>query len=440
MKRLKQKNYNNKENKYMRKPNIGIALLSLMLVGVLSSCEREFDRPPIDEIPVGGIVDVATLRGMYTGTSVSFNQDMSLFATVTSDESTGNFYKEAYIQDGSGAIKLRLLAAGGLYPGDSIRVYLKGTVLTEFNGLLQLDSVNVDKNIIKQAVGRHVEPTVMQLSDITAEHQSKLVRIPNVEFVENELNSTWANASALAAVNHNLTDCDGNKRLLRTSGYANFAGQTIPSGHGYITAIVSVFNSDLQLFINRPSDAVFNEPRCTPPLEFNCVPNNGLNETFENHSVGGIVTEHCWSSIATVGTLNWQIKSLNSNKIAEASIAGTGDNTNEMWMVSPEMVSGGNDILAFESACKNWKHDGLTVWVSKNFSGNIASATWIEVPATIATNGTGNDIFINSGNISLSSFLGSGYNGSYFVAFKYNASGPAQQTTTFKVNNVVITQ
>jgi hypothetical protein len=421
--------------------NIGLGTIATILILQLTlvSCEREYDRPPIDEIPVGGVMDLATLRAMHTGTPVKFTDDKSVYAIVTADEVSGNLYKEAYIQDGTGAIKLRLLASGGLYEGDSVRVALKGTTLTVFNGLLQLDSVDVDKNVIKQAVGRHFQPPVVALNQITPAHQSQLVRIENVEFVGNELNTTWANAIALAAVNHNITDCNGVTRLLRTSGYANFAGQTIPSGNGYITAIVGVFNSDLQLYIRKPSEVVFTNPRCTPPLTFECETETSIAETFASHSLNGTVSEFCWSSYSTVGGRNWLIKDLSGNRIAEASILGTGDNNNEMWMVSPKMQATSQDVLSFDSACQNWNHNGLTVWVSKNFNDNIGSATWTQVDCNIAGSGTGNNVFVGSGSVQLNNALGAGYTGTYHVAFKYNASGPGGQTTTFKVDNIQIT-
>lgn len=426
----------------MKTINLGTIAALLIFQLTLISCEREYDKPPIDEIPVGGVIHIDSLKGMYSGFPVSFNQDLSLYATVTSDETTGNFYKEAYIQDGTGAIKLRLLAAGGLYLGDSIRVYLRGTVLTTFNGLLQLDSVDVDKNLIKQAVGRHVEPLEIALKDITPAHQSMLVKIPDVEFVGNEIGTTWANAAALAAINRNLTDCDGNTRLLRTSGYANFAGQTLPSGHGYLTAIVSVFNSDLQLFINHPSDVVFHEPRCTPPIEVVCNPvEGGLVETFTDHLVNDVVNGMCWSTFATQGTLRWLVKDVSGNRLAEASIAGTGDNANEMWMITPEIKSAGSDVLSFDSSCQNWNHDGLSVWVSKDFNGsNVNAATWTQLSPNLATQGTANNALINSGNINLSSALGAGYNGTYYIGYKYSGSGPGGQTTTYRIDNVSITQ
>ena len=44
------------------------------------------------------------------------------------------------VQDGVRDPDVRLLSGGGLYRGDRMRIYLPGTVLSSYNGMLQLDS------------------------------------------------------------------------------------------------------------------------------------------------------------------------------------------------------------------------------------------------------------------------------------------------------------
>jgi hypothetical protein len=424
-----------------KRNKIQISLIGAFSIGmlVLSSCERKYDNPPVTEIPVGNIIDIATLKGMYSGLDISIQEDYSLYATVTADESTGNFYKEAYVQDGTGAIKLRLVSAGGLYIGDSIRVYLKGTRLSNFNGLLQIDSVDVDKNVIKQAVGKYVEPTVYGLDQISAGLQSQLVRIENVEFVAGELGTTWANAITQFSVNHNVTDCNGNTRLLRTSGYSNFAGEVIPNGNGYLTAIVGVFNSDVQLYIRTPNEVVFTGERCTGGGPVTCNPLIALSESFSNHTTNGTVSDFCWFTSSTSGTPQWFIEDISGNKSAVASLSGTSNSGSQnMWMVSPEITYASSNTLSFKSAVLNYNHDGLQVYVLTNYSGDPNSATQTLISsATLAGNGTGNNVFVGSGTIPLSTF---GISGSYRIAFKYTGNPGSGQTSTYKIDDVVISQ
>ena len=176
----------------------------------------------MDVIAEGDVITIAQLKAMYTGTDLPIEQNYNIFANVTSEETDGNFYREAYIQDASGAIRLRLLASGGLYIGDSIRINLNGTVLSDYNGMIQLDSVDVDNNIVKQATQKYIQPSTYTVSQISPALQGYLVQLNDVEFISDELGFTYANAISQFAENRTLTDCDGNQILVRTSGYANF--------------------------------------------------------------------------------------------------------------------------------------------------------------------------------------------------------------------------
>jgi hypothetical protein len=423
----------------MKKSILGLGIIALVAQFSFSSCEREYDKPPVAEIPVGNVIDIATLKGMYAGLNVSITEDYSLYAIVTADETTGNFYKEVYVQDPTGAIKLRLLSSGGLYIGDSVRVALKGTVLSNFNGLLQLDSVDVDKNVVKQAVGKYITPTVYGLDQISAGLQSQLVRINDVEFVAAELGQTWANPITQFSVNHNLTDCNGNTRLLRTSGYSDFAGEVIPQGNGYITAIVGVFNADVQLYVRSPNEAVFTNPRCTGGGTVTCNPLVALSEPFTSHTQGGTVSDFCWLTSSTSGTPQWIIGDISGNKNAVASLSGTSNSGSQnMWMVSPEITYASSNTLSFMSAVLNYNHNGLEVYVLRNYAGDPNTATQTLISsATLAGSTSGNNVFVSSGTIPLNTFS---ISGTYRIGFKYTGNPGAGQTTTYKIDDVIISQ
>ena len=50
---------------------LSIALTALLL----GACKKEFDTPPERTIPVGGVLTIADLRALYTGTVVHFPED-----------------------------------------------------------------------------------------------------------------------------------------------------------------------------------------------------------------------------------------------------------------------------------------------------------------------------------------------------------------------------
>ncbi|MDG2370118.1 MAG: DUF5689 domain-containing protein, partial [Flavobacteriales bacterium] len=221
-----------KNNKFL-----SLIFISL-IIGNLFSCRKKYDNPPMTVITEGNVITISALKAMYPGTDLSITEDYNIYANVTSEETDGNFYKEAYIQDGTGAIRLRLLASGGLYIGDSIRINLNGTVLSDYNGMIQLDSVDVDKNIVKQATQKYISPTNYSVNQISPALQGYLIELNDVEFIDDELGYSYADAINQFSENRTLTDCNGNTILVRTSGYANFAGTTVPDGNGSIIAIV----------------------------------------------------------------------------------------------------------------------------------------------------------------------------------------------------------
>lgn len=242
---------------------IGLALL----VSILSSCvDHDFAQPLPWDRPVGTVITVAQLRNMFTGTPVEFQEDLSVFATVTFDEKSGNLWRSAFVQDHTGGINLRLQAPGGLYEGDSVRIFLRGTVLNSYMQMLQLDNVNADWNVIKLATHRHITPRTVQIPQLFSNHlQGQLIRLEGVQFAAAETGTTFADNVNLASQNRVLEDCFGNRIIVRTSGFANFAGSQVPSGRGSVVAVAARFGSDFQLYIRRLNEVQLTDSRCPIP-------------------------------------------------------------------------------------------------------------------------------------------------------------------------------
>lgn len=397
-------------------------LLGLALAGVmsLSSCKKDFDSPPSREIPTGSIMTIADLRALYTGSPVHFSNDETVFAVVTADEVSGNLYKNVYIQDNTGAINMRLMFSGGLYVGDSLRINLNGTVLSSYNGMLQLDSVNVDNNIVKQATGKFITPEVVSLDMIDASYQAKLVRIENVQFLSSDTAYTWADAVGQTSQNRNLADCLGNVMLVRTSGYANFAGSNVPNGNGYLIAIVGQYNTDMQLYVRDLNDVNMNATRCQEPY---------LDKDFEDLSIGS----GGWTQQLVSGGISWTTASFGIDKFAKVTnYNGVANIACESWYISPAIdLSGATQpILTFRTAC-NYAGAALELYISTNYDGFSApnTATWTLLPATYSS---GSWVFANSGNISLSSYLTSGVH----IAFKY--TGTNVDGKTWELDDILI--
>ena len=242
----------------------GVILLAF--AALFTNCEKEeTDIPPIETVNPDSIVTLGEIRDMIVpGETYTFHDTgKQLFATVTMDERNGNIYRQAYIQDHTGAVNLRMALSAELSVGDSIRLSLDGATISYFNNMLQLDSVDGTKQIVKQASEKYIEPEVVTINDIKAGgHQARLVKLENVQFVESELDETWADGINLMNVNRTLQDCENNIIIVRTSGYADFANDLLPEGNGSFIGIVGQFGDVWQLYVRDPQELGMSDERC----------------------------------------------------------------------------------------------------------------------------------------------------------------------------------
>lgn len=408
------------------------------------SCDKDLDTPPVRTLPTGQVLTVAELRALFdpvTGTPVRFGGDSSVYAVVTADEQNGNLYKNIYVQDHTGAIVLRLLNSGGLYQGDSIRIYLPGTVLSRYAGMLQLDSVDVDNNVVKQATLVHKEPEVVTIAQITPAMQGRLIKLEHVEFPVNEVGLTYANAAGQQTLNRTLTDCLASI-IVRNSGYANFAGQTLPYGNGSFVGVVGQFNSEMQLFIRNINEVQLNDiaGRCDP-LPTLCAAATNVTQDFAGTAANVDISLPCWNNQPQVGNRYWRGTSVSGDLAAQATSFSSTNPSDVSWLISPPVTHAPGMTLSFRSqrGFGVAGHDPFALFVSTDYNiANLATANWTAVPCSYATPSTADQVWVPSGNLDLGAVLPPGYTGSFVIGFRYTGSGPNGQTTNFRIDDVTI--
>jgi hypothetical protein len=231
----------------MKYLSIKISVLIIVLAA-FNSCELEPDTPPITEADPDMFLSVADIYQIHadSGDNYVFNKDYMLFATVTMDDSNGNIYKEAYVQDSTDGINLyRLSTAGLTRVGQKIRINLNGASIVDYSGKMEIvfDGIlDASKNIIVQDNNAAIEPAEISISDLeTNDYECKLVKIMDVQFADSELGKTYADAINHTTQNRILVDCNGNELTVRTSGYADFAADTVADGRGSIVGIATTF-------------------------------------------------------------------------------------------------------------------------------------------------------------------------------------------------------
>ena len=397
----------------------------------LFACKREYDSPPLNQLPENGIISIAQLRSMAY--PHKFVGDTSIFGVITMDEQTGNIYKNVYLQDTSGAgMNLRLLSSGGVIQGDSVRVSLKGTILTQFDGMLQLDSVDVDDNIVTQSTGNIVEPKTVTIAEINSSIQAQLIRLEGVEFSGMDVGGTWADGDNQASLNRMLVNCFGDEVIVRTSGYANFANEVIPSDNGSIIGVVGQYNTDMQLYIRTPLEAQMVDPRCTASYL--------LYKDFDDGSTTSGGWGSFWTGTNANGT-NWGEWEIFGGNVASASNFEFASFTNyacESWLVSPSVNLTGTTlpILTFDNVTR-YSGPGLELYVSTDYDGSSDPAlqgTWTNITSSVPNwdVDSGDWTFVPSGTIDLSAYISS----NTYIAFKYIGSN--LDGATWEIDNIII--
>jgi hypothetical protein len=256
---------------------------------VLNSCKKKFDEPAGPADPdLTATHTIKQLRALHTvfGAFDVINTDIIIQGVVVANDKSGNLYKEIYIQDGTAGINV-LLDANGLYNSYPVgrKVFIKcnGLCLSDYNRLPQLGvkatvgGVPSIQAIASNLIGNYiaggslnnpVTPKVVTVSQLTTsmsdDNLGTLVQLNKYEFIPADTSKTFADTSAYKnSVNLNVRGCAGGTQIIiRSSGYANFAGKNVPNGNGTLYAIYTLFGNTKQLIIRDESDVQFNNFRC----------------------------------------------------------------------------------------------------------------------------------------------------------------------------------
>lgn len=406
---------------------LSLILLSAISISAFWGCEKEPDTPPVNTLNDSLVVTIDSLRGMFdaNGGTLTIDQDYSIYAVVTMDEVEGNIYKNLYISDGTAPANIRLTSSSDFLVGDSIRIALNGLELSEYAGVFQINNVDPDVNIIKQASGKYKAPEVKSITEITLEDEGKLIQLDNVQFQYSEIDLTYADAVNQYSENRYVEDCDGNTIYVRTSGFADFAGENIADGNGSMICIVSRFNDELQLLIRSYEEIQLSGNRCPGQL---------LVKDFDDNSV----TSGGWIIQQVVGTDSWVTSDIGGSspyvKISNYD-SGTGSNEAcENWLISPSLDLSASTSASF-SFLNTYRYTGpvLEVLVSTDYpgTGDPNGYTWTALSPSLDTDGSSWTL-VPSGTVDLTPYK----SGNTRIAFKY--TGSASDGSTWELDDIVI--
>lgn len=403
----------------------------------ISGCKKDYDSPPVKELPQSNIISIDSLRKIYVAVDTTITMDLSVYGIVTADEVSGNLYKTLFIQDESNAIQLDLNSSSSntFFVGDRVRVALQGATITRDNNMLMVTNLDPDKQLIKQDKDMDLTPEVVTISDLAIQgiyspYQAKLVQLNEVEFQCSEMCKTWADAITQYDENRYLDDTTGATIIIRSSGYASFANQTLPMGKGSVIAVVTQYNSTVQLTIRTPEELSLNGTRKSQcPF---------INKDFDDQSL----TSCGWTTHLVSGPSSaaWAIYA-SSNSAAQISNYDAATSSNvacESWFISPSVDISNTTApdLNFRNVVRYDVLPKMELLVSTNYDGisDPNTATWTDLTslATWDTNSSTWSSWTSSGSIDLTPYKASNMH----VAFRFN--GTTSNSCTWELDDIVV--
>ncbi|MBI5916041.1 MAG: choice-of-anchor J domain-containing protein [Bacteroidetes bacterium] len=429
--------------------------LPVLLLGlVFNACiEEDFDQPPVDGTDPGLTANatIKQLKDLHTlGQLETIEEDWIIKATVVADDASGNWYQSFVIQDSTGGITVLIETTDSytLFPvGREVYVKCKGLVLGDYNNLIQLGGfiledgslgniINVTNHLIRGKKVNNPNVKIKTISELTLDDVSTLITLLQVQFVTSDTARTYADPVTRTSYNRYLESCHLDHLIVRTSGYANFAGTSLPNGGGSLKGVLSIFGGDLQFLVRDLNDVHMGGERCMfdPCAGTTITTVTSLNQDFESGVNNDAVAITGWTNIAVQGTRTWQFKEFSSDVYCQATAYNDSSPQMETWLVTPQIDLDGPKVLNFESAKAFWTHNGLSVWLSTDFVCDPTAATWQPLSCTLAGQSDADHAWIPSGDIELAALTGQ----KVFIGFKYVGSGTGGQTTSYRIDRVKI--
>jgi hypothetical protein len=263
---------------------IFISAIAIVILFFSAACLKQTAyAQPVSGNDTDSLISIKAFRKLHTmGGFEPITKSMALEATIVANDEHDNLYKSISIQDTSGGILINLDGSSlyQTYPvGTTIRIRLQSLFLTDYRRMLQVvASIDTSSGqllttgipvplfskfikVVKENTS--IVPMIVSFKNLADSLQGRLIKISNVEFSAADTNSTFADKKNKIGASRSLKFCTGGTIYLRTSGYADFAGISLPKNNGDIVGIYSVYNYEKQLLLRDTSDILFRSKRCT---------------------------------------------------------------------------------------------------------------------------------------------------------------------------------
>lgn len=262
-----------------------VKILGVQILILSYSCvaNPDFEIPLLDcGEGTGANLDFQGLDSLYQGETLQILDDFVLEGYVVSSDIASNFFGVLIIQDKlenpTQGLRFEmdqsqshlqfppgtkiLIKLNGLYLGKTKDEYKLGGTFSSFGNISvgRLPSLKVKDHLFSACAEEKAMPTSTTISQLGQLPLNTLIKLENMEFLNEELGETFAVKQEETI--RMLQDCDENQVELVTSGYADFQAEPLPEGRGSITGVLVKDGDDYQLMIRSLGDIDFTEERC----------------------------------------------------------------------------------------------------------------------------------------------------------------------------------
>ena len=273
-------------------------ILMLMTVAVLASCMADsYDAPDLSESPYGNtsisesnVITIAQLKETFKSTIANngmkeVTDDIKIKGKVVGNDIEGNIYNEVIIDDGTAAFII-CINQGGLFGylpvGQEILVDLKGLYIgaygqqgeigvpyTSASGSTYVSRMsrfiwNAHFKLLGTANPSSVTPIEFDQSKLAdanymEENCGRLMTVKGVQLSAADGKAVYAPTDGSVTLtancaNRNFKGISSSRLVLRTSSYADFAGNVMPQGLVDVTGIFTRYRDTWQILMRTTGD------------------------------------------------------------------------------------------------------------------------------------------------------------------------------------------
>lgn len=327
-------------------------VITIIYTYLLLGCvkDKDFDTPKTDCSDLVSTISFNQLETITTGAIVKIQDDLIIEGYIISSDIENNFFGTIHIQNKEEnpttgiqfLVDLRdyylqyklgkkvIIKLKNLYIAKKGNAFVIGGVFTSFGNqsVGRLPSLQVQKHIYYTCNTTNAKPTKITLKNLSSNMINTLVKIDNLEFIDEELNTTYAIEKE--ETERTLKDCLGKEIKLINSGYADFAPNLLPSKNGSVTAVLIEDDNQLKLKIRSETDLNFDKDRCPPIItEFTSTSLFFSELADPNNNTGARFIELYNSSNEPLDLNNWKInRHTNASTDISSSLDLTGYSIN----------------------------------------------------------------------------------------------------------------